>query len=643
MENKKGGAGIILLVVVSLLIVSSGLIISIATLQKGFDKNKINTNDDLIYNELPSLSLPEDKEEVVDNSFSGGGGGSGSSNNKEDTPTIIERLESYGEDYEDFQEIEINDKTILYSQRTISGAIVEKDFKVYQFDTESGELIGKIINWREDLPEEVSSEIITQEEAEALVEGEIQFSKLYIISNESYIFSTIEPTPENPCWVVAITNEYGYLELIIIDAVTGENLGKGIAPPSDAFALGGPQDFYPCENPFSTALAENWFSKMHYDTESIKLPNESQVQSQIQSNETILFYEMAHGDSDHFTSGCTADGLWGENTDAWEVENWIADYNKKAFTFLGSCDAMCNTGEGTLSYAFRKGSDEDTVTVGHCGMGGVDCFDCWQNSHQWENKFFELMNGGFYGTQTPYTIKEAFDAATSEYPMCSECVGFEGDENLKLVTCDETWGESYCCDWGGTNSTCKNTTCNNLAGVSFTKPYSETPMENCGESYCKNWSENYCKEGNVYHKRTCYDKGCAVGACYNTEYEQEEIVEACEYGCENAQCLYPDLVVEDLIFQEIVGQKVVLAFTIKNIGDVVTDSVYWMIDTNSSNTNPEKTIPVSLESEEGTRAYMMWTYSSPGTYNPRVIVDFDNVINESNEGNNEESIEVIVN
>jgi len=646
MMNKKGAIGIIFLVI-SLLIVASGLIVTVNKIQKDYNKNNIagtELNSEFIQNDFSSLGSSSNKDfDSFSNYFSGGGGGSGSSgssgssssNNPNKDSQNINLLEGYEPNYEEFNEIEINDKTVFFQQRMIGDAIVEKDFKVYQFDTDSKEFVKKIINWNDDLPEYLPPEI-TKEEAELIakeiVKGEVQFSKLYIISPDSDVFP-IEPPENHPCWIVAIVNEYGYIDIIIIDAVTGEKLGYGIPPPSNAFSLSGPQFFNPCNGTWDrwSNNAEYWFNEMHYDTENIGWPTENEVKSHIQSNETVLFYEVAHGNSFMFESGC-GNSTNSSEIETWssEIELWITDYEKMPFTFLASCDAMCETGDDTLSYEFRKSDDEDTATVGYCNMSGSDCSSCWGNSVQWQDMFFEYLKGG------AYTVEQAFDIANSNYPMCFDynCMRFEGDGNLKLVTCDEDYGNNYCCEYNNESYTCRNITCHNLAGVSFTKPYSLDYVEKCGED---EYGDNYCYDDNVYRNFT--DRGCSGGGCF--ENTTREIVETCEHGCDNGECTYPDLVVENPYFSKIEGTKVWLVFTIKNIGNAIANPVYWMVDTNSSNDNPNMTEP-TLNPGKSILAGFKWDYMQPGNYTSNVIVDFGYLINESDEGNNEASILVSI-
>jgi len=347
-------------------------------------------------------------------------------------------LGKYEANYEEFEEVEIDDKIVYFHQRKIDEAIVEKDSMVYQFDKDTGELLAKRIHWRDDLPEHLSDSMIAKEQAESLVEGEVQFSRLCIISPESDVFP-IKPAPRNPCWVVRSIDN-GNLVVTITDALNGEILGYGIPPPYSAFSppalctafsMSGPQYFDPCSGVWYGWYknAEFWFNEMGYSTEVVQWPTEEKIKSHIQSNETAMFYEIAHsgGRSDQFKSGCIG-GSEPEYTYACEVEEWIANYTKMPFAFLASCFSMCNTSDGSLSYAFRKGSMENTATIGYCNMSDEKCFTCWIYSLDWQDALFDYMNQS-------YTVKYAFDEANADYPCCTEtgCIRFAGDENFKVV------------------------------------------------------------------------------------------------------------------------------------------------------------------------------------------------------------------
>lgn len=319
----------------------------------------------------------------------------------------------------------------FFHRRNIGEAIVEKDFIRYQFDTETGDLIEEKRQWRKGLPDRVTP-VTTREQAESMVEGEATLSHLYIISPESEIFR-IKPTPKNPCWVVwSIDGERQILT--VIDAVTGKKLGYGISPPYEGFSLGGP-DHGSCD-PYYTPYAENaeyWFEKMGYNnTEMVDCPNDAKVQSHIQSDYTAMFYELAHGGSEHFRNECYND----TNILATQVDTWIGSYATMAFAFIGSCGGMCDTGDDTFSYEFRKGSIVDAVTVGYCGMDSAACKDdCWIDAIAWQTELFTRMNNG-------NSVGYAFSRANLAFPNCTDqghnCMRIAGDTGLRFAG---TYGE----------------------------------------------------------------------------------------------------------------------------------------------------------------------------------------------------------
>jgi hypothetical protein len=887
MRNKKGSVVLVFLIA-SILIVSSGLIVTYGVGKSNSENDVSGTGQVLLdreqddYGSLSDLSF----EDEIDNDFenfkslsssssggggssSGGGGSSSSSKNSN-----MDLLKKYETNYKQFKKIEIGDKTIFFQQRMIGDAIVEKDFKIYQIDKNSGKLLKKKINWRDDLLEYLPLEriMISKEQAESMVEGEVQFSKLYIISPESDVFP-IKPTPKNPCWVVrSIVNSI--VTVTIVDSMSGEILGYGIPPPYTAFSLTGPTYSSPCKGSWDAWAnnARDWFNIMGYSTEMVTWPTENQIKRHIQNSETLMFYEIAHGGSTRFTSGCIGETSF-ESTSSTEIETWIANYRKMPFTFLGSCNSMCSIEKGTFSYEFRKGSNENTATIGFCGMGQEHCSNCWSNEFGWESLLFYYMSQG-------YTVKDAFDEANADIPIClnSNCVRFAGDENFKVVSC-EPLQDNYCkygdiyhnticsnlvgvlsereekledCEFGcingkclleseditvckngscdytkiqdalddnfkgiriidkevyneqliwrtngesldcqgavldgggledksyecltdsftanlgiftckknnviiknceirnfrigtliyfggevsinnniissniygvgsvgsnnlqitsntfcpsndydirvdgfspsiGLNNICDNPngwndegesgctyscsevfcfsdldcgtngfienpfclnddifqnyrsyTCNNPGEINSFCSYTDTPQlkEECGEDYFEDWQDDYCNDGDVYHKRICYDKGCSTGSCDDTSTIEEQKVQVCNYGCTNGECKKPDLVVENFYYND--GA---FKFRIKNIGNAMADPVYWMIDTDFSNEFLERTKSVSLAPGKSTLGGFLWTYFQSGSYNPKVIVDFDNLVDESDETNNEESISVTV-
>jgi len=336
-------------------------------------------------------------------------------------------LENYEADYQEFNEVEVGENQIYYQIRKIDGAIVEKDFIVYRFDKESKKMLEKKINWREGLPDKLPP-IISRADAEAMVEGEIQFSKLYYISPTSDVFP-IKPAPKNPCWVVRSISNDGIMTVIIIDAVEGTIIGKGIPPPTPpaAYSVTGPGLGTPCIDIVGwipwMLNAQSWFNKMGYESGAKIAPTEADLKTHIESPDTSVFYEVAHGGMYFFRARCDY------NCYGFDIGDWLQNsgYGPMPFAFIGTCDGMCLTDTPTtLSAAFRQSSDINTVTVGYCHMSRQECDECWDNSLDWQDKLFTYINNG-------ETVKDAFDQALSDMPFCLDCMRFVGDETLKLV------------------------------------------------------------------------------------------------------------------------------------------------------------------------------------------------------------------
>ncbi len=325
----------------------------------------------------------------------------------------------------------------FFHRRKIGEAVVEKDFIRYQFDTETGELIESTKKWRDDLPDDLMP-IISQEQAEKLVEGNVTSVQLVIISPESDIFK-IDPVPYDPCWIFWSDVE-GAKVITIIDSMYGEKLGYGVPPPYEGLSIHGPDHPPNCDNNNPWWLnhaqnAETWFETMGYDTLRIPSATGPQLAGHIQSDSTVMFYELDHGGSTNFRTRCEYLIYAAPNPGEYNIEEWIENYATMGFAFIGSCAGMCSTGDNTFSHEFRKGMDTDTVVVGYCGMSQAVCEDdCWGDAIPWQTELFDWMNDG-------YRVGYAFERANLAYPDCTDdghnCMRISGDENLIVA------GSSY--------------------------------------------------------------------------------------------------------------------------------------------------------------------------------------------------------
>jgi hypothetical protein len=339
---------------------------------------------------------------------------------------VVAKSQTLLADYEnndrEFYKLQIGNVVSYFHQRMIGEAIVERDFLRYQFDVDTGELLEQTIRWRDDLPRTIDP-AVSQADAEALCPGDVQFSSLYFISPDSYVLP-FDPAPTDPCWVVR-TFVGDTPTICVIDAMTGDLLGYGVPPPAEGYSLTGPQHVPECSDPwwFWYTNARDWFETMGYDpTDTAEFPTTSAVQNYVADHNVAVFYELAHGGSTYFTNGCP------DQTTAGDVEAWLDDYASLPFAFVGSCEGMCFTGDGTFAHEFRKGLDIGSAVVGYCGMDTQPCETCWGQSVDWQNTLFTRLSQGA-------TVEEAFDAANLDFPACanSNCMRLAGDPDMQLV------------------------------------------------------------------------------------------------------------------------------------------------------------------------------------------------------------------
>lgn len=341
------------------------------------------------------------------------------------------------------QHITIGDKEIYWNQRMVGEAIVEGATTVVQFNPLTKEYVEVQSSRLEVVDDAIVSPMFTREQITSMpqVIGSFLGAQLYILKQDSPVFP-VKSDPTHPSWVVYSSDGLypdgsNKLVISIFDAVTGGFLGYGTPPPFTALSINGPDwgaTFPSCDPIWHEWMtsAKNGFNAMGYDTEGIDVATEAQIRGHVQSSSTALFYELDHGGSTSFHNICPDS----ENITGTQVGTWISGYTKMPFAFIGSCGGLCDNGPGTFSYEFRKGSSSNTAAVGYCHMdwtGAIgesySCTDCWSNSVAWQDNLFNRLKNG-------ETVKDAFDHALADYPMCgdgSQCMRLDGDNNLKLV------------------------------------------------------------------------------------------------------------------------------------------------------------------------------------------------------------------
>ena len=327
-----------------------------------------------------------------------------------------------------FIRAQIGEYMVYYHHQMVGDAIVEKGFITHQFNIHTQTLTKTIDTTRTDIPRKIKK-VIPGKKAATFVKDNVISMMLILIASDSDVF-TFSPIPQEPCWAIMCKGTDGFASITVINAYTGRYVGEGVpppySPPKKGFALSGPTQQNPCDGSWAAWVdsADDWFEKFGYSTTKMTRPAKSVIETYVKDSETKLIYQFGHGSSTSFANGCIGGNQY-EFVRASDVENWMAAADKKYFVFLGHCDGMCNTGNDSFSYEYRKGSNTDTTTVGYCGMSHDECANCWSSSLDWQNKMFGYILGG-------YTVKAAFDKSVADYPMCKDCVKFAGDANFTI-------------------------------------------------------------------------------------------------------------------------------------------------------------------------------------------------------------------
>ena len=141
------------------------------------------------------------------------------------------------------------------------------------------------------------------------------------------------------------------------------------------------------------------------------------------------FYVIAHSDgqSDRFRANAP-----GVHYTADQLKEDMSDRPPIKLAILCCCEAMTNTGPGTLSYEFRKGQMEGTAVIGYKNLSGfIEKNGDFKDALSWQEDLFDYIDCG-------YTVKRAFDKACKKFegknPSIANYVKFEGDPSVKATT-----------------------------------------------------------------------------------------------------------------------------------------------------------------------------------------------------------------
>ena len=313
----------------------------------------------------------------------------------------------------------IGGKEVKYWVHMIDNITIKGDSILLHLDPTTGRILDFQETWSDISSEDISKMIVSRYDFEP---SDCLWKKLVLFPDkESCLFSYSFYEEYNYpliCWEV----RYEDGNTILYD-LNGSKIGYDIPIPSEnGFALSGD-----CNEKRGDCWSEwrgnaaSWFTKWCDSVESERFPTATELREVIQNPDLHFFYELAHGDYKRFQCGRETENY---NTyfSSW-LEEDMENRDRMKFAFIGSCGGMTNTGDGSFSFEFRKGTMEGTVTIGYTHM--PDYPGSFGDTLPWQKTMFSYMNKG-------WTIKKSFDEACSYTPVLSDYVVFVGDENLKV-------------------------------------------------------------------------------------------------------------------------------------------------------------------------------------------------------------------
>jgi hypothetical protein len=239
------------------------------------------------------------------------------------------------------------------------------------------------------------------------------------------------------CWEV----RYADGSTVVYD-LDGNRIGHGMiaAPLSEGYLASGtdPNPFYEGAWILARNNANYWYSRWTDSTTSVYNPdpNTDSISPYVSDPDTLFHYAIGHGNHKSYSGlkkNCVGEPYYvtyyttrpDQYPGAPDAYDDMQNRGRMHFALMVHCDSMTQTGHGSFSHAFRKGSYSGTVTVGFTGLGEASL---WENLgvFYWQDTMLEYMDEG-------YKIKEAFDRANIEWDLVAPYARFAGDTMQKVV------------------------------------------------------------------------------------------------------------------------------------------------------------------------------------------------------------------
>jgi len=304
----------------------------------------------------------------------------------------------------------IGDRYVKYWQHIIDAVLVKNDSILLNINPETGEILEYTRVWTDIKLDDLKIEDNILTVKDYLWKKKVVFPD----QADSSLFYTFYHTVEYPvvCWEV----RYGDGTIILYDP-NGIKIGNGVPTPRTEGVVikgHGEPDWYLWKD-----NAQEWFHKWCDSLQSQSSPDLSWISDRVSDPDLEYFYVIAHSDGqpDRFLA---KEGVYYNAT---RLHNDMSSRSPIKLAVLCCCSAMENTGPNTLSYEFRKGIMDDTVTIGYFDMG--NCSGWPSEVYNWQDDMFRIMDKG-------YRMKIAFDISCALHPTVADHVRFVGDTSLKV-------------------------------------------------------------------------------------------------------------------------------------------------------------------------------------------------------------------
>ena len=318
----------------------------------------------------------------------------------------------------------IGDIYVKYWEHAINDVSVKNDSILLHLDPETGDISKYKKSWTD-----IELDIFDSGD-NILPTKDYHWKKAVVFpdKDDSGIYCTFYVPVVYPlvCWEVRYTDG----TTIFYDS-SGSEIGYAVPAPSEGCTLRGWGDsLWNSWRDNARGWYDKWCSRLYAAAE----PTVGQISNYISNPDVEYFYVIAHSDHEPTRFEANGDNVY---YTAGQLEQDMLYRSPMNLAVLCCCSAMEDTGDGTLSYEFRKGQMDGTVTIGYYNMG--ECGAWPWHSIPWQNAMFANMTD-----YTNYTMKEAFDLACAEEPGIAPYVRFVGDETLRIEIDDHVDLTGYC-------------------------------------------------------------------------------------------------------------------------------------------------------------------------------------------------------